>query len=184
MGEHPDNLERLIVRSLDGELSDEQQLELDRALMRNPEARRMMDDYRAVDVLVEASLSAMADEPRVATPLRSAAVRGVDARALRIRAVWLVPGAIAAALLALVIARPAADQLAFPVPDALPKAVWPAHESGMVQPVSSRPSVRRATGRDLVGVVGDDGNIYWIEVERTRTVRLPYGTSGGLANRF
>jgi hypothetical protein len=35
------------------------------------------------------------------------------------------------------------------------------------------PRVRRHTGRDVLGVVGDDGNIYWIEVDRTRTVRQP-----------
>jgi hypothetical protein len=56
---------------------------------------------------------------------------------------------------------------------------------GMYRPVSSTlPSVQRATGRDLVGVVGEDGNVYWIEVERTRTVRLPHGKSGAPANRL
>ncbi len=31
--------------------------------------------------------------------------------------------------------------------------------------------VQRDRGRETIGVLGEDGNIYWIEVDRTRTVR-------------
>ncbi|MGI0149747.1 MAG: hypothetical protein ACREDF_09495, partial [Thermoplasmata archaeon] len=43
-------------------------------------------------------------------------------------------------------------------------------------------TTRRSTGRDLLGIVGDDGNVYFIEVDRTRTVRLPSG--GTTANEL
>lgn len=37
---------------------------------------------------------------------------------------------------------------------------------------TSGPKTWRDTGRETFGVVGDDGNIYWIGVDRTRTAKL------------
>ncbi len=37
--------------------------------------------------------------------------------------------------------------------------------------------IRRVTGREVLGVVGEDGNIYWIEVDRIRTIRRPIAGS-------
>jgi len=47
----------------------------------------------------------------------------------------------------------------------------------MMRSVRSTPAIHRNTDREIIGVVGDDGNLYWIEVERTRTVTLPAGTN-------
>jgi len=187
MQEHEDNLERLISRSLDGELSSDEQLELDRELIRDPRARRLMEDYRELDARSRNALGAMADgqftlRPHAAGPLIPLR------RGWRVRAFWLAPGAIAAALLALLVPRPAFEGTPPPQPMSYPAEFGPltdAPADGMYRPVSSTlPSVQRATGRDLVGVVGEDGNVYWIEVERTRTVRLPHGKSGAPANRL
>ena len=51
-----EHLERLIVRSLDGALSEDDELALNRELIRNPEARRLMAAYRTVDELSVAAL--------------------------------------------------------------------------------------------------------------------------------
>ena len=94
----------------------------------------------------------------------------------------LVSGAIAAAVLAIVIPRSASLPLEKGggiVEQAAPRDFPEARElqnQDMMHSVAnglSRPSVQRRTGRDLIGVIGDDGNLYWIEVERTRTVRFP-----------
>jgi hypothetical protein len=37
----------------------------------------------------------------------------------------------------------------------------------------SLPRYQRDRGTEVIGVVGDDGNVYWLEVERTRTIKLP-----------
>jgi hypothetical protein len=42
--------ERLICRRLDGEIAPTEQAELDEALARNPAARRLLDDYRQIDL--------------------------------------------------------------------------------------------------------------------------------------
>lgn len=179
-----EQLERVIVRSLDGELSADEQLALDRELIRNPHARRMMDDYRRVDALCGATLGAMAEAEFRLRPVGQACG---ERRSWRLNRFWFVPGAIAAALLALLMPR--LDQTEIQ-PSAVPPprvADWGGEQGGMIRPVStssSLPSVHRATGRELMGVMGEDGNIYWIEVERIRTVRLPNGNLGGTSNRF
>ena len=52
-----ENIERLIVRRLDGALSEDEELELNRELIRNPEAHRLLEDYRHIDALAGAALA-------------------------------------------------------------------------------------------------------------------------------
>ncbi len=182
-----ENLERLIVRQLDGELSMEEELELNRELVRNPEARQLMEEYAGVDELasevLKASFSheaAMVDvDSGVANHERSATWRGRAHRG------WLmIPGAIAAAILAIVF-QPA--ETTFPgntstpvvqkspvesMPSQVPSMRHP--DNGMMRMVDwSKPRIKRNAGRDVIGVIGDDGNIYFLEVDRTQTVRQP-----------
>ena len=42
-------IERLIVRQLDGEITEAEQLELNRELLRNPGANRLLEEYRSLD---------------------------------------------------------------------------------------------------------------------------------------
>ena len=138
---------------------------------------------------MDSSLSGPDLEVESLTPPRSTNVRRVKTRSFNLG--WmLIPGAIAAAILATVIPRPTFTDQSGAVTDAtngqttmLPSVmptVMPSvardgrgGSSDLMRPVSVAPSVRRRTGRDLIGVVGDDGNLYWIEVERTRTIKLP-----------
>ncbi len=180
-----ERLERLIVRSLDGALSEDEQLNLDRELIRNPNAHRLMEEYRSIDSLAVASLEAFVcnEDFQLEAPSGIGAQR--ERRGRNHRGWMLVPGAIAAALLAIVIPRPGSlspEQGGAVVQQAAPTTprdfagARQLQNQGMMRPVAngvSRPSVQRRTGRDLIGVIGDDGNLYWIEVERTRTVRFP-----------
>jgi anti-sigma factor RsiW len=181
MDEH---LESRIVRSLDGELGEDERLELDRELIRNPEAHRLRDDYAAVDRLAAAALNAYVSEP-VCPPETLGPQRTVR---LRLWSHWsrgwlAVSGAVAAALLAMVIPAPFGDAPVTPPTIVGRDGISPA-DSSLVHPVSSTPVLQRATGRDLMGVVGEDGNIYFIEVERTRTIRLPNGRFGLQGNEL
>lgn len=176
-----EDTERLIVRHLDGELTQDEELVLSRELLRNPAARRMMDDYQGVDRLASAALSQTClgtTDPRAITfeskPVRPA-VRFHPHRG------WLlVPGAIAAALLALAIPRwdsltappsPKFTESAPRTPQLLP--VPAAQPNDLHRTVGLRPKIQRDTGREVIGVQGDDGNFYWIEIDRTWTVRQP-----------
>lgn len=103
----------------------------------------------------------------------------------------MIPGAIAAALLATVIPQPVSmpthdpyrqsmTQTAPPIVNS--KHDWSATGAGLMRPVGTAPRTRSDRGRELIGVVGDDGNLYWIEVERTRTIRLPASSEAGRSN--
>jgi hypothetical protein len=37
--------------------------------------------------------------------------------------------------------------------------------------MNDRPRIKRSAGRDAFGIMGDDGNIYWIEVDRIWTLK-------------
>lgn len=184
-------IEELILRSLDGRLSEEQQLELNRELIRNPDARRLMDSYRKLDELATGAL-------RAAVPARDESIAperwvvGIEQRAprWRRRGWWLAPGAIAAAVLALVISYatlPGREDghLAAGGGNARPTVVLP---GGSVDYGAQHPAMRsvlngpqerikRDIARDYYGIKGDDGRIYWIEVDRTRTIKKPTAQS-------
>jgi len=53
--------EQLITRRLDGELADGESLELDRELIRSPEARRAFEDAQRIDALTDETLTALLD---------------------------------------------------------------------------------------------------------------------------
>src|SRR5688572_28388357 len=102
-----DNLEREINRALDGELSGDDRLALNRELTRRPELRAMMDRSARIDNLADAALRGLfddADGPHLTLPETLARQRGGGYR----RAWWLMSGAAAAAVLAglLFFARP------------------------------------------------------------------------------
>ncbi len=181
-----ERIERLIVRKLDGELGEDEELELNRELIRNPEARWLLEEYERIDGLAAAALSeALGDGSASVDPAvlqhrgQRHTARGYN------RGWWLVPGAVAAALLAIMLARftpPAPSDQGMLTEDSRPStrrvpAVSPgykpdglSHHAGYDR---GPEKIRRDTGREVIGVVGDDGNIYWIEIDRTRTFKQP-----------
>jgi len=63
--------ERLINRRLDGEITEEESLELDKQLIRSPEARAYLEDLQRQDVLAGQALRATLapDEAQSSPPL-------------------------------------------------------------------------------------------------------------------
>src|ERR1043166_4536544 len=62
-----ERIERLICRSLDGEATAEEQVELESALAKSEAARSLYDDYRRNDFAASAALRADFDSARTAT---------------------------------------------------------------------------------------------------------------------
>jgi hypothetical protein len=108
MSDVNEHLERLMVRSLDGALSEDDELALNRELIRNPEARRLMAAFRTVDELSVAALDEVTAGETPVFDARTWARAGSSRRLVRQGRTWfwLVSGAIAAALLAMVVPRP------------------------------------------------------------------------------
>jgi len=186
MGQVQKHVERLIVRRLDDELSAEEEVELDRELMRSPQARRLLDEYRRVDAAAAQALGGvLADRgPRFdETDARTGRVWQRNKG--RVRAWWLIPGAIAAAWLALSVPSPFSwrDRRAPSIvelqsrrPDERGSELRTVGTPELMRNVGNGlfpESIKRSTGRNVLGVIGNDGNVYLIEVERVRTLRKP-----------
>lgn len=180
------DIERLIVRRLDGEITDEEELTLNRELIRNPDARELLESYGGIDELAAVALreTVGAGDTRVdtaAVPSRSAAPPHTSRRWM-----WqLASGSIAAAILAVFVARmspvaaptgPTLAEFGSGASTAQPIPMLPSIRPGgsdlMRNVGSTRPKSWRDTGRQVFGVIGDDGNIYWIGVDRMRTARV------------
>ena len=176
------DLERLIVRHLDGETAPDEELDLQREIVRNVSARQMLEDYTKVDRLGATALQyAWANREAPHVPTATGVMRPHTTHRWSQSWRWLVPGAIAAALLALVIPHP---ELGVPKSGAIvssdrvtsspaigPRAPMGAATAPVRNVANEQPRLRRMTGRDIFGVLGEDGNLYWIEVDRTRTIR-------------
>ena len=189
-----------MVRRVHGELSDKESLELDREMIRDPRLREWLDQYTAVDSLASAALVGFLACKPTAQPIcegmkdggNLAASSGLRQRFTRSR--WMTPIAIAASV---------AVAMIIPVGSELE----PERDSGqgrrivgnlpLLQPALSRPEVgdlsngapmlrtvarprltQRSTVRDVLGVMGADGQtIYFIEIDRTRTTQVSGGGS-------
>ena len=189
MTNNDEHLERLIVRNLHGELTEDESLELDRALIRDPEARLAMDEYARVESLAAAGLGAALCEDSVKGCGESSPGQistGANRRPWHLSSRRLAPVAIAASIaLAMIIplgndadpgktveqsreavdvAKPVEPGGFYPTPDRVP----------MRRVGTGLRASHRSTARDVLGVMGKDGKtIYFLEVDRTRTTQYP-----------
>ncbi len=186
-----ENLERRIVRSLDHESTTDEDLALERELLRSPEARKVREDYCRIDDAAAEALHAVLDS---ATP-----VTGWDpGRAGRTRRfVWPWRLAVAASLLlatgltlpglldpAPEVAGPSLAPTSRPLPVIrVGDPAWPvgAPWLNLRQPryVPETPYRRnRQVQRDFFVIEDDEtGRFYLLERDRTRTIIVPRGGS-------
>ncbi len=189
------NLETLISKRLDGLLDENDQLVLDRELIRDPQARQMMDAYREADGLAARALDeVVADRSDAIDP--QAWIDGVSQQrgASPVhRGWWLVPGSIAAGLLAilvnsLTVAPPPSSSIQMARGPQVTHVTKPQPTMGRVVPISAQPrqgdvmrnasmapqqKIRRDTSHNSYGIMGREGVLYWIEVDRMRTIKRP-----------
>jgi anti-sigma factor RsiW len=176
------NIERLIVRRLDGELTPDEQLELDRVLLKCPEARALLEEYERIDGLASAAVASVVADDRE-MPARSEPLGQQQPAHGYSRAWWALPAAVAAAIaLAALLGVPdvKGPQLVEQPPSAPPKLAQSAVNSvpttdglGPVQHAAYGSTVNRATDTTTYYIVGPDGNIYVLEQQRVRTARAP-----------
>ena len=184
---HGEDIERLISRHLDGDLSPDEKLQLDRAVLRDPETRRLLEESQRIDALASAALSEVVSDAEPAfDPLELARPLPQTSRSGYRRAWWLMPGAIAAGFLLLFAVRSSVTPLVTEGPmvrsgpvvtralDEAPKVLEP----GTIDLASYGPQrIKRHTDRELIGIVGEDGNVYWLEIDRVKTLKGPLPTS-------
>jgi hypothetical protein len=185
------DIDHLISRHLDGELSEGEELLLNRELIRDPDARRRLEEYERIDAMAAEALDRAVPGRESSFDMGTLVTDRRPRRKARYhRGWWLVPGAVAAALLAVMVNRatlpgvgdqhaagPAYEQPAsVPVVTPGPTAPNDLMRNVVADPVPRR-QIKRDITRDYLGIVGEDGRIYWIEVDRTRTINLPNAAS-------
>lgn len=166
-----ERVERLICRQLDGEITPDERIELERTLASDPEAQVLMDDYRGIDGTVRAALQSDYESAMAA------------AAAGRHRTVWLAgagltlaaAAAIAFSLISGWTGNGGRDR---PNPIAFPGAQQAARppSSGMqfidYRDEDYQPALRETdTWRDVIGVRAGEDVIYILE-RNHRTTRI------------
>lgn len=183
-----ESIERLINRKLDGELTEEEGLELDRALIRSPEHRRMFEASETIDAVCAELIRAEVEVAPGAAVGMPAPVVWVSAPIRSGRAWWLLPSAMAAGLAWLVfVGLPGSRELRFdPTTQVVERGPSTVQPSGGVQGVRSDSfrqvgthagftDGRRDTG--VYRVIGNDGRLYLIQLDHMRAVRRPASRS-------
>lgn len=171
-----ERLELLLTRRLDGELAESEELELNKCLIRSPEAQRLARTLEEQDRLVHRVLNEWLKDvgDRVSPPER---LEWPDAR-LRLRLRWWP--AVSAAMLAVSVGVSLFFGVAAPRPtnpsfaSASPPAAAAAFDVGVELPET--PHVRRnAVSRDVIGILSEDGStLYLLERNHTRTAVVPF----------
>ena len=184
-------IEDQILKSLDGALDDQALLELQRTVLRDPQARRLMEEHERIDALAgEVIRAAVDDGPLSFDPMALTRTAPAPPIVRHHWSWWMIPGAMAAAIAIVLIipdvTPPSAprgqlagrtpSQIEAPVPQIAAGGDRRPVDFGGVIPVSNPPKrVRRQTLRDFTGVIGADGRLYLIEIDRTRTLRRARG---------
>jgi len=193
MNTRDDQFDELLSRAIDGALSAEEQSALDREVLRDVEKRRELEAWQQADGM--AGRVVCADVPK-----RDVSVEALDwiserpqrRRLVMHRGWFLVPGAIAAALLAVFVARMDETNRTAPVTENTQQPFVGQVSGTSVSPqdvgvftVSEKPKqqLQRNLYRDVIAVPGEDGRIYWIETDWLRTMRRgdpesPYERAG------
>ena len=172
-------VEALMSRRLDGEISPDEDLELNRALLRSPVARSEFDLSTRLDALATTALAGVGAHQDV--DLDAVCAQRHPARPQRWSWYsWSMPLA-AAACLVFAMTTPNAFSPTRTRHDGQQDAQVASLAGGSSSTehdpyrLTGRPvdRVRRDLDRDLLGVIGDDGRVYWVEVDHERTVRKP-----------
>ncbi len=180
-------IERLISRHLDGEITAEEQLELDRAILRDPEVRSLFEEAQRIDSLAMDSLQGVMVSLNTPFEIDSLTSKSRQVGRSYGLAWWLMPGAIAAVIVVgIFVVKPVFSPIwEHGGHDAVRLDTTPVVESatgthlglvpeGPVELVNDSPRrIKRHTDREVIGIVGEDGNIYWLEVDHVKTLKTP-----------
>ncbi len=175
-----ERLEQLINRRLDGELTESESLELDKMLIRSPEARALFEDYQQMDSLAgECLRTALTDELETRPSLDATGTRRTGWHTMR---QWVGLGA-AAALIALILAGLPwiwkAD--APPATPMVNRSDPPASTNASPVPVNAQDATilghrnrQQHITRNIIGVMDEENqSLYLLEVQREDTTVQP-----------
>lgn len=186
-----EHIERLITRKLDGEITADESLELDRELIRSPRARALFDEYQRLDQLAGACIRSTIGQRSADAPVLVIGGPPAPATVAHRRHAWMWVAAAMAACLALVVIwnTPNGPGLSGRVADngmdataprlngqlgprpqvGMPRVGVPGNDVGVYRTADTLPPpVDRVTDVGMILVPAEDGAFYLLPVEHTR----------------
>ncbi len=164
-----ERIELLITRRLDDRLTESEALELNKALIRSPEARRFLEDCQRIDDLARTALC-------TATEYRPVATASGPSRSI-LRSLRWFGSAVAAVLLITVFARSPLPERQVPpagehntITNAITVSA-PVAEAGLTSLIDGPRRENERLLRDVIGVLDPrTSNVYLLEMDRQQTV--------------
>lgn len=163
-----ERIELLITRRLDGRLTESEALELNKALIRSPEARRFLEDCQRIDEVARTALC-------TATEYRPVASASGSSRSI-LRSLRWFGSAVAAVLLITVLARSPLPERQVPLAGehntitAITVSA-PVAEAGLTSLIDGPRRENERLLRDVIGVLDPrTSNVYLLEMDRQQTV--------------
>lgn len=191
-----ENLERQIVRHLDGQMPEADKVGFFRQVLRDPESRRVMDDYAHLDQLAgDALRAALAGERLVRVPNLDATADREPVhspwswgwqRGLAMAAALALAAGLTWALLPRSQPNPPADPLAVQPASPAGPAAQPAPKSGIARLSPDGQHVIRQVTSDFVGVYDEERNeLYLLELQHEQIIagQAAHGTASGAQTR-
>jgi anti-sigma factor RsiW len=172
-----ERIEHLINRKLDGELTDAESLELDKAVIRDPRARLLLEEYERLDGAAHAAIQAT-----LAGTVPAARPEQITEWSITRRPWWastVLITAVAASMTLAVLLGQRSSGLVDPAGPAGPMLTAPpaaAPHSGfdLVSHVDGPRRETRSLDRDVIGVWDRDSrSLYLLEVDSARAVVEP-----------
>ena len=187
--------ELLITRQLDGEIRDDELLELNKRLIRDPEARALLEEYERNDALAGDTLRTLLATPAAvglradqspAAAARSALAGGSSGPGLAVRSLRYVAGglaAIAAVLAITVLQKPALEtpqpfKTTAPPVQSVAASPVPVGEDAGAAMLDGRRDARERLDSDVMGIYDQETRSwYMLELERKQTKVTPVSMS-------
>ncbi|UCD29358.1 MAG: hypothetical protein JSV03_02425 [Planctomycetota bacterium] len=179
--------ELLINRKLDGELSRAESLELDKLLIRSPEARALLEEYQGNDSLAAETLHKVISNENAVNDFTASWNQSIKTRKQRVR--YLTTGAAIAAVITLAVLigsiptdQPTQQPIVHNTTDMdnkidEPSMVAHAAQNKKLTPLRVIEGPRREQERTLRDVFGvydpQTKSVYFLEANHTQTTAVP-----------
>jgi len=163
--------EQLITRKLDGELAEGESLELNKQLIRSPEARSIMEEYELIGSLATTTLQKLLDQPRThhSSPMTHhlRRPRGIQ---------WATSAAAAIIIAAVLLQTPrsASGPRIEPNNGTAVLAGTSPIEDNAINAVQGPRHENERIHRDVIGVVDNETqSVYLLEMDQQQTTVVP-----------
>jgi len=166
--------EQLINRRLDGELTSDEQLELNKRLIRSPEARALIEDYQKMDALAHATLDNFSQKSELASDVQPRSRFIFFAGGSAIAAAFILVGFLSISLLPLNNPQKAVVANNPQVEPTMIAALPMTRDISRMLSIEGPRHEREQVHKDVLGVFDQETqSVYLLEMDQQQTTVVP-----------